>query len=287
MFGMLAVSMKKVQPDKMSELARRTENDPNFDLAGSLVRDGLISPEDKQQIDSLVEMSLAEHSGDASKTLQAFGKDPNKLTNMVDSMDAFAAAFESHAARPAPAGNTDADFADSILGNIDAPDTFGDGGPLELDSLVEDGDPARTRLTQAGNTGERASIGDIAMGDAPDSFFESVANTNTQIMSPVQAAAEIDESEIVPAVAEHDGRYETIREFAKGGMGQITLVHDTHLGRDIALKQLLQRNILPETRPGAPTTAILTIPIIARFLQEARITGQLEHPSIIPVYELG
>ena len=106
-------------------------------------------------------------------------------------------------------------------------------------------------------------------------------------MSPVQAAAEIDESQIVPAVAEHPGRYEMIRDFAKGGMGKITLVHDTHLGRDIALKQLLQRNILPETRPGAPTTAILTIPIIARFLQEARITGQLEHPSIIPVYELG
>jgi serine/threonine protein kinase len=27
--------------------------------------------------------------------------------------------------------------------------------------------------------------------------------------------------------------------------------------------------------------------VIARFLQEARITGQLEHPSIVPVYELG
>ncbi len=41
LFGMLAVSMKKVQPDKMSELARRAEKDPDFDLANSLVQEGL------------------------------------------------------------------------------------------------------------------------------------------------------------------------------------------------------------------------------------------------------
>lgn len=286
LFGMLAVSMKKVAPDRLSAVARRAEQDPGFDLAKSLVDEGLITEGDKAQIDSLLELSLAEHEGDAARTLQAFGKDPNKIETLLESMDGFEA-FERYSDRPAPSGDTSAGFADSILGNVQEPDSFGDGGPLELDSLVEDGDPAKTRVTQSGNTGDKASIGDIALGDAPDSFFQSIANTDTQIMSPVQAAAEIDESQIVPAVAEHPGRYEMIRDFAKGGMGKITLVHDTHLGRDIALKQLLQRNILPETRPGAPTTAILTIPIIARFLQEARVTGQLEHPSIIPVYELG
>lgn len=284
LFGLLAVSMKKVRPDKMSAVARRNENDANFDLGQSLVDEGLLTPRDKEQIDSLVVMSLAEHEGDAARTIQELGKDPDKLSTLVDSLDDFVDAFEKNSAMPDL--DSEDQIADSILGNFSETDSM-DGGPVELDSLVDDGDAARTRLTQSGNTGDKASIGDIALGDAPDSFFQSMGSTNTQIMSPVQAAAELDESEIVPAVSEHEGRYETIREFAKGGMGQITLVHDTHLGRDIALKQLLQRNILPETRPGAPTTAILTIPIIARFLQEARITGQLEHPSIIPVYELG
>jgi WD40 repeat protein/serine/threonine protein kinase len=82
-----------------------------------------------------------------------------------------------------------------------------------------------------------------------------------------------------------------IKVFRSGGMGQITLVHDNHLGRDIALKTLLpdrvQNASKNRTRTGAPTMELLTVPIIARFLQEAHITGQLEHPSIIPIYEMG
>ena len=31
----------------------------------------------------------------------------------------------------------------------------------------------------------------------------------------------------------------------------------------------------------------LSVPVMARFLQEARITGQLDHPSVVQVYELG
>ncbi len=297
LFGLLAVSMKKVRPDKLSEVARRTQTNSQADLGNSLVEEGLLSAADREQIDSLVEMSLADHEGDASATLQALGGDPEKLASVVDSMDEFVAAFEKSSQTPADSSAGDGpvdsilgDFseADSFLGDAPPPDTLAGGEPL-LDSLLEDSDedPARTRMTKSGNTSDRGSVGDIVGEDAPDSFFESIGSVGTQIMSPVQAAAELDESEIVPAVAEHEGRYETVREFAKGGMGQITLVHDTHLGRDVALKQLLQQHILPGTQAGAPTTAILTIPIIARFLQEARITGQLEHPSIIPVYELG
>jgi serine/threonine protein kinase/WD40 repeat protein len=95
----------------------------------------------------------------------------------------------------------------------------------------------------------------------------------------------------VPAVSEHEGRYRHIKVFSSGGMGQITLVHDTHLGRDIALKTLLPDrvpgNSKTRTRTGAPTMEVLTVPIIARFLQEAHVTGQLQHPGIIPIYELG
>lgn len=92
----------------------------------------------------------------------------------------------------------------------------------------------------------------------------------------------------VPAVREHDGRYREIRTFAKGGMGRILLVHDTHIGRDVALKQLLPEIAAQAaTRDGMPTLDMLTVPLVARFMQEARITGQLEHPGIVPVYEVG
>jgi PAS domain S-box-containing protein len=69
-------------------------------------------------------------------------------------------------------------------------------------------------------------------------------------------------------------RYTFIRLHATGGIGRIWLARDNHLGRDIALKEL---------RPEQAGNSRLW----ARFMKEAQITGQLEHPGIVPVYELG
>jgi len=64
-------------------------------------------------------------------------------------------------------------------------------------------------------------------------------------------------------------------EVGRGGIGRVLLAFDEHLGREVALKELL-----PEPARGRPE-------MLARFLREARVTGQLEHPGIVPVYELG
>jgi eukaryotic-like serine/threonine-protein kinase len=74
----------------------------------------------------------------------------------------------------------------------------------------------------------------------------------------------------VPRAAE---RYSLTRLHASGGIGRVWLARDSAFGRDVALKELR-----PE-RTGLATHR-------TRFLQEARITGQLEHPGIAPVYEL-
>ena len=68
-------------------------------------------------------------------------------------------------------------------------------------------------------------------------------------------------------------RYETIRLHATGGIGQVWLARDHDLRRNVALKELKPE----ETSSGAAR---------ALFLREAQITGQLEHPGIVPVYEL-
>jgi serine/threonine protein kinase len=57
-------------------------------------------------------------------------------------------------------------------------------------------------------------------------------------------------------------------------MGTVWLAHDEHIGRDVALKELRVESAA--SRLVAP-----------RFLREARITGQLEHPGVVPVYEIG
>jgi WD40 repeat protein/serine/threonine protein kinase len=93
----------------------------------------------------------------------------------------------------------------------------------------------------------------------------------------------------VPGVIENEGRYTNQSEHARGGMGRILMVHDEYLGREIALKELLPHmGSQDETPAGSePSPVRFSTAVIARFLQEARITGQLEHPSIVPVYELG
>ncbi|MGE0432843.1 MAG: tetratricopeptide repeat protein [Planctomycetota bacterium] len=68
------------------------------------------------------------------------------------------------------------------------------------------------------------------------------------------------------------GRYTVGAELGRGGMGVVVTVDDPQLRRQLAMKLLL--------RPDSP-------PTIDRFMEEAQITGQLEHPHIVPVHELG
>jgi serine/threonine protein kinase len=75
-----------------------------------------------------------------------------------------------------------------------------------------------------------------------------------------------------PASATRD-RYALTSLHATGGIGRVWLARDGQTGRDVALKEL---------RPEQADNAGLR----ARFLREAQITGQLEHPGIVPVYEL-
>ncbi|MCC6143941.1 MAG: serine/threonine protein kinase [Candidatus Hydrogenedentes bacterium] len=70
-------------------------------------------------------------------------------------------------------------------------------------------------------------------------------------------------------------RYEVRHEHGRGGMGRILAVWDRRMRRDVALKELLPSGARNQGR------------VIARFLREARITGRLQHPAIIPVHEIG
>ena len=86
-----------------------------------------------------------------------------------------------------------------------------------------------------------------------------------------------------PVTPETPGRYLVKSEVGRGGQSRVMLAIDSHLGREIALKELLGEP--GERESGTPVSQ--TAAAAARFLREARITGQLEHPNIVPVYELG
>ncbi|MBI4602690.1 MAG: protein kinase [Planctomycetes bacterium] len=77
-------------------------------------------------------------------------------------------------------------------------------------------------------------------------------------------------------------RYVVEREVARGGMGVIYRVWDEDLKRPLAMKVMLPG---PSAPGGAEASARRGL--LERFLHEARITGQLEHPGVVPVHELG
>jgi serine/threonine-protein kinase len=76
------------------------------------------------------------------------------------------------------------------------------------------------------------------------------------------------------ATSSQGGRYEVRRLLGKGAMGEVMLCRDTRIGRDVARKV-----IGPSHRDDRQARA--------RFLREARVQGQLEHPAIVPVHDLG
>ena len=68
-------------------------------------------------------------------------------------------------------------------------------------------------------------------------------------------------------------RFHLGERIGAGGMGEVVAARDEQIGRDVAIKRM---------RAEAPSDRQ-----VARFLREARVQGQLEHPAIAPVHELG
>jgi len=76
-------------------------------------------------------------------------------------------------------------------------------------------------------------------------------------------------------------RYEHKREVARGGQGVVLQVWDEDLRRDLAMK-VVQGH--PDDPDGPDSIDERTL---GRFLEEAQVSGQLDHPGIVPVHELG
>ncbi len=73
---------------------------------------------------------------------------------------------------------------------------------------------------------------------------------------------------------ERVGRYEIVSFIGAGGMGQVYRARDAQLGRDVAIKVL-------------PTALINRPDVVARFQQEARALGLLNHPNLVTVFDFG
>lgn len=111
---------------------------------------------------------------------------------------------------------------------------------------------------------------------ADDTVGETVTDDHrpvTRVLTPPLSTTNNDANTAVQAtLGRDDERFRKRELLGRGGMGEVTLWHDQHLGRDVAVKRLLPHVDNAVAR--------------ARFLREARVQGQLEHPAIVPVYDV-
>ena len=110
-------------------------------------------------------------------------------------------------------------------------------------------------------------------------FFEAMLETGPEVHETIRPP--VNEQPPSRIISETTSRYTTSASnlIGEGGMGRVIRVFDTHLGRNIAQKELHNHLKGNKSRGGSN--------IQQRFLREARITAQLEHPGIVPVYEVG
>lgn len=144
----------------------------------------------------------------------------------------------------------------------------GDGGADEFDQTVVEDDQrdGRTagRPSDPGDV-EATIISQDGSEPAPDSRKHKSRSAGGRRRPGAHETADRWETQ---------QRYQLVSNFARGGLGQIWLAQDSRLRREVAFKELLP-------------SALKNRNALERFLEEAQITGQLEHPGIVPIYDIG
>lgn len=104
---------------------------------------------------------------------------------------------------------------------------------------------------------------------ARNETLRSFYNTDALGLSPDEQASL---TPILNSLKDSIDRYHELREIAQGGEKKITLVHDHRLDRQVAMARAV-RSKVPQD--------------LEQFLREARLTANLAHPNIMPVYNMG
>jgi tetratricopeptide (TPR) repeat protein len=103
--------------------------------------------------------------------------------------------------------------------------------------------------------------------DAEDPLLRASAALRSELRDGDRHGAE-------PGLPQAIGRFQIRGELAQGGFGRVLRAEDPTLGREVAIK------ILRDDRPADPS-------LRNRLLDEGRVCGRLQHPAIVPVYEIG
>ncbi|HSA23726.1 MAG TPA: protein kinase, partial [Myxococcota bacterium] len=242
LFGVFAVQLGLVSAQEILAVAGAWAADRSRGLAECMLAGRLVPEPMHRMLSAMVAEAVEAHGGDAGLTLETFGG-PEAVERSLGGSVVLSRED------PTPGGGWVVGGPGALSGFDSAPPARAPAGPVA---------PAGPTLTP------------VAPGPAP--------GADAAVVTPEAAGRYVLRDRATAAST----RNRSQAEVGRGGIGRVLLAFDEHLGREVALKELLT----PEGPAGLRPSAQLASSV-ARFLREARVTGQLEHPNIVPVYELG
>ncbi len=137
-----------------------------------------------------------------------------------------------------------------------------DSGPAEHAGLSKQ---AKTRM--------RKSVADAAIEKQKLSTAGLIRSAGSGVVAPATSSPDAG-TRVAGEQRKGVSRFKIIRKLGEGGLGSVWLAQDEKLNRKVAIKELKRDSLESEAAWH-------------RFQREAEITGRLEHPNIVPLYQYG
>ncbi len=157
---------------------------------------------------------------------------------------------------------------------------------LEITSTGDNSGPGETLLALDAGTGNQSVLARIEAATGTNLSTRPVELQSSDLTQQAASQAatrpsgsHADFATRATGAVRASARYAAAQELGRGGMGLVLKVRDNDLRREVAMKVVRSDRARPGTQSGDAA--------LRSFVEEAQITGQLEHPNIVPVHELG
>jgi hypothetical protein len=282
LFGALAIQRGLVSPQQVASMLKRIDESQPLDA--QMVRAGWVSATVRLEMLSEMDSQVLAASGNVESAIRSARSQSTEVDEFISLYDSGvrsekksspsvrddAESFEQTFVRPESHASNDAtgEFSDA---EATSPLASAAAGP-QKDAFSE------TVISHAPSESEDKTDGDASRPFEGTLIYQAESQPekeNEKEKAPKTSDGDSD-SEFGATVdykPEYHSRYTLTQVYGEGGLGQVWLATDPALKREIALKRI---------RPGKDGSRDAQL----RLIKEAQITGQLEHPNIIPVYEL-